>query len=420
MFTTHAGAGKFRSEEIGELETARDRFGDFGFEKHVGAADGGTSDSAESVNQGEGAAFGHGKFEAEMNDGVDGESLFDAVEEFVDAFAGERGNEDRGSFAGAGVGEGGFKFAALFGGEAVDFVEDADARAGKDAELIEDFVDIAIAFVMMDVGDVGDVEEDGGFLDFFKSRAEGVDEALGEFADETNGVGNKDATIRGQTNGADGGIESGEHTRRDEDIGAAEGVEEGGFSGVGVADQSQGAERDSVAGFATDGALLADFVDGLFYFADAIANTTAIGFQLFFTRAANTDAARSTAGTARAAATALAAEPGHLGSLPGETRKHVIELSEFDLKLTFAAASVAGKDVEDELGAIDDAALGDFFDVALLDGSEFAIEDDQGSVVGVGFGTNFVEFTAADKGGGVGGVTNLEERSGDVGTSAGS
>jgi hypothetical protein len=45
-----------------------------------------------------------------------------------------------------------------------------------------------------------------------------------------------------------------------------------------------------------------------------------------------------------------------------------VELGEFDLELAFAGAGGAGEDVEDELGAVDDAGFDDALDVALLRG----------------------------------------------------
>ncbi len=50
-------------------------------------------------------------------------------------------------------------------------------------------------------------------------------------------------------------------------------------------------------------------------------------------------------------------------------------LGEFDLQLALAGASVAGEYVEDEGGAVDDLFAQLFFQVALLGGAEFVVED---------------------------------------------
>jgi hypothetical protein len=44
-------------------------------------------------------------------------------------------------------------------------------------------------------------------------------------------------------------------------------------------------------------------------------------------------------------------------------------LRQFDLQLALVRASALGEDVEDQAGAIDDAALGVLFEIAFLDGA---------------------------------------------------
>ena len=52
--------------------------------------------------------------------------------------------------------------------------------------------------------------------------------------------------------------------------------------------------------------------------------------------------------------------------LPTSPGNKVAELSEFDLKMSFARAGTPGEDVEDQLGAVDNAAIEGFFKIALL------------------------------------------------------
>ena len=163
----------------------------------------------------------------------------------------------------------------------------------------------------------------------------------GQIAQKTYGVGKQRAAARGQADGANGGIERGEHFRGGEDVGMGERVEERGFSGVGVTDQRDHAERDGLAGAAARGALAANCFDGLLDFADAVADAAAVGFEFLFARAAGADAA---------------AEARKLFAASGEPRQQVIQLREFDLQLAFAGARVAGKNIEDELRAVNDAA----------------------------------------------------------------
>ena len=55
----------------------------------------------------------------------------------------------------------------------------------------------------------------------------------------------------------------------------------------------------------------------------------------------------------RAAALAL-----QMGPAADQARGHVLELCQFDLQLAFVRTRALGEDVEDQAGAIDDAALG--------------------------------------------------------------
>jgi hypothetical protein len=89
-------------------------------------------------------------------------------------------------------------------------------------------------------GGVDDVEEQGGFDDFFEGGAEGGDERGGEAADETDGVAEKDLAAGGKDEMADGGVEGGEHFGVGEDARAGEAIEERALAGVGVTDESHG------------------------------------------------------------------------------------------------------------------------------------------------------------------------------------
>jgi hypothetical protein len=69
------------------------------------------------------------------------------------------------------------------------------------------------------------------------------------------------------------------------------------------------------------------------------------------------------AGTAQADTAFLAFQ---VGPPANEPRGKMLELSELDLHLTFVAAGALRKDIEDQAGAIDDAAVEMLFEIALL------------------------------------------------------
>ena len=96
--------------------------------------------------------------------------------------------------------------------------------------------------------------------------------------------------------------------------------------------------------------------------ANAAVDFAAIGFQLGFAGTAGADAA---------------AELRHLHAASRQSRQQVLQLRQFHLELAFTGARVAGKDVEDELGAIDDAQVELALQVALLRWRQLVIEDDE-------------------------------------------
>jgi hypothetical protein len=82
---------------------------------------------------------------------------------------------------------------------------------------------------------------------------------------------------------------------------------------------------------------------------NALSDTTAVRFELRF------------AGPSAADAPAQAREA---RSLTGETRKQITKLRQLDLYFAFPAMCPLRKDVEDQLGPINDCEVGDFRDGA--------------------------------------------------------
>jgi hypothetical protein len=67
------------------------------------------------------------------------------------------------------------------------------------------------------------------------------------------------------------------------------------------------------------------------------------------------------------------------------------------LQLSFAAARVLRKDIQNKLRTVDNTALRGGFDVALLHRREVAIENNQRRLVRGGLRANLVQLAAADK-----------------------
>jgi len=123
--------------------------------------------------------------------------------------------------------------------------------------------------------------------------------------------------------------------------------------------------------------------------ADATINLSAIGFELRFTGTAGANAA---------------AKLRHLDTAPGKSRQQIFKLRQFDLQLAFPGAGVLGKDIEDELGAVNHAGVEDTLDVALLRSGQIVIEENQ---VGGNRGRcsrNLFQLSFADQSCGIGPV----------------
>ncbi len=161
------------------------------------------------------------------------------------------------------------------------------------------------------------------------------------------------STLRfdGSSTAANRRIERGKHLRRRQYVGLGQRIEQRRFAGVGVADQRHRRDRHRLAPLPLLRANAAHVLDLLFDVPDAPVDLPAIGLELRFTRTARADAA---------------AQLRHLNAPSGQPRQHVFQLRQLHLQLAFTGLGMAGKNVEDELRAVNHALVQDAFDVALL------------------------------------------------------
>ena len=120
---------------------------------------------------------------------------------------------------------------------------------------------------------------------------------------------------------------------------------------------------------------------------DAFAEQPAVGFQLRF------------AGAAHANTAALTLQVGPAADQPG---RQVLELRQFHLQLANVAARALGKNIEDQAGAVDHAAIKLALQIAFLDRAQGVVEQNQrGAGIGDALG-NFIDFALAGKQGCIG------------------
>ena len=143
---------------------------------------------------------------------------------------------------------------------------------------------------------------------------------------------------------------------RDADLGARELVEQRRLAGVRVAGEGDRRQVRALALGALDGAVGAHVVEPAAQRGDAVARQAAVGLDLGLARATGADAADAAARAETLEVRPQAAHAGHV----------VLELGQLDLELALGRVGVAGEDVEDQRGAVEDRQVELGFEVALL------------------------------------------------------
>src|SRR5205823_10891528 len=127
-------------------------------------------------------------------------------------------------------------------------------------------------------------------------------------------------------------------------------VKQGGFAAVRVADDGDHGIGDAPASLAAQGALLADLLDVTVELADAMPNAPPVTLELLLTGAAGAHACAQ----AREVATTL------------QAWQEMMQLRGLHLQAALLGASSLGKDVQDQLGAVDHLDVELALQVALL------------------------------------------------------
>src|ERR1035441_453354 len=93
--------------------------------------------------------------------------------------------------------------------------------------------------------------------------------------------------------------------------------------------------------------------------------------------------------------------------MAGEAGQQVIQLRKLHLEAAFAGSRARGKDVQNELGAVDDLGVYQLLEVALLGGREVVVEDHHVGAAESDGGRDLFHFATANEGGGVRSRTRL-------------
>ena len=167
---------------------------------------------------------------------------------------------------------------------------------------------------------------------------------------------------RGNRKRREVGIERGEELVFREHGGVGERVEQRALARVGVPDDGDDRHPGAVALPPAGGAVAGEPVDARLQRGDALAHAAAVHFQLGLARSTPADAA---------------GQPRERVVAAHQPRQEILELRQLHLELAVGALRAAGEDVEDELGAVEDAQRGGLADVPRLRRRQVVIEDQQ-------------------------------------------
>ena len=201
------------------------------------------------------------------------------------------------------------------------------------------------------------MQQQVGLPGFFQRGLEAGNQVVRQVANEAHRVAQQHGAPAGQVPPSGAGIQGMEEPVPSFHPGAGQRVHQRAFAGVGVADQRDGAG-------AVSGSHLAfltphDHVQLALQVVDAFFHQAAVFFQLLFARPAHADAV---------------ADSGQVGPHPLEPRQGILQLGQLHGQPGFVSAGVGGEDVQDQLGAVQHLAAGQFFQVAFLAGGQVIVE----------------------------------------------
>ncbi len=133
------------------------------------------------------------------------------------------------------------------------------------------------------------VQQEVGLLHLFERRLERGHQVGGQFLNETNGVGEEHLAPVGQPHQAGRRIEGDEQRVLDLHLRVGQGMEQGRFAAVRIADDGDHRVGDALASLATQGSLLADLLDLLVQLADPVANAPAVTLEFLLAGASGAD-----------------------------------------------------------------------------------------------------------------------------------
>ena len=242
-----------------------------------------------------------------------------------------------------------------------DFGDVAGVHLGKD---LADGANLALR---VRVGGIHHVQDDVGVGNLLQGGAECLHQLGRQRAHETHRVGEGVADAVGGLRLAHGRVQGCEQGVLHEHARVGQTVQQGGLTGVRVTGNSHRGHAVAAAVQALRLAGRGHRGNFTLELGHAGAQAAAVHLNLGFTGTARADAL-----TGGGTATGLT---GQGGAPTAQTRQHVLQLGQLDLRLTLAGLSVLCKDVENQGGAVDDLHLDDILEGAALGGGQLGVDN---------------------------------------------
>ena len=151
------------------------------------------------------------------------------------------------------------------------------------SEIAQHGIDVGLLCLRIRMGDIPHMQDDIGGLNFFQGRAERGHQMGRQVGDEAHRVGQDHLAAGRQFDRPHGRVERREQQVLGEDIRPRHPVEQRRLAGVGVADQGHDRVRHLAPRLAVQIAGPANLVQFPLQLDDAVADQTAVDFQLAFT-----------------------------------------------------------------------------------------------------------------------------------------
>ena len=205
----------------------------------------------------------------------------------------------------------------------------------------------------------------GGFL---QRGAEGRHQTVRQVADEAHRVGEHHFQTVAQAQTAGERIQRGKELVGGQRPGPCQPVEQRGLAGVGVADERDAQGLAALTGTTAGAPLAVDLLQARAQPTDLVVEHPAVQLELGLAGAAT---------HADAATLALQVRP-H----PHQARGLVLHARQLHLQLALGAAGTLREDLDDQLGPVGNLHLPEALKVALLDGADGVVEEDQADALG--------------------------------------